>query len=153
VLILDNDSPYWPLLGLWPIGFVVIWAIWNTVRQDRDVALVEKSLNWPEVQGTVTSCKVKWVHVEVGYEYVAEGKYRKGVYKSSLSPAIPDHFARGAAQMTAESKQDIAEFPTGTKIIIRYNPAKPGQSVFYCRGNVNHDSSQNSNTPKFEVLS
>ena len=32
---------------------------------------------------------------------------------------VPDHFARGAAKMAAESKQDIAEFPTGTKIIVR----------------------------------
>jgi len=55
--------------------------------------------------------------------------------------------------MVAESRQDMAELPTGTEIIIHYNPAKPGQSVFYCRGHVNHDSSQNNNPPKFEVLS
>jgi len=30
------------------MGLVIVWAIWNTVRQDNGVALVEKSFNWPE---------------------------------------------------------------------------------------------------------
>ena len=91
--------------------------------------------------------------MEVSYEYVAAAEYRKGVNKISLSLVVPDRKSRGAAQMVAQSRQDMAEFPTGTEIIIRYNPAKPGQSVSYCRGHVNHDSSQNNNPPKFEVLS
>lgn len=128
------------LLPLWPILFVVIWAIWNAERDSRDEKLMERSLTWPEVQGIVVSSKVVWAHVEVKYEYsISDGRYT-GKYKINLPPGPPDRYARTATRVNAEAGQDIAEFPRDAKVIIRYNPQRPNQSVLYCKGEIDRNS-------------
>lgn len=143
------------LIPLWPLAFVGIWAIWNIVRDSRNEKLVEHSLAWPEAQGKVVSSKVAWAHVEVTYEYsISSGRYM-GKYKMNLPVGAPDKYGRTATQMNEEAKQDIADFPAGADVIIRYNPQKPDQSVLYCRGEISRDGTGQSSgvPPKFFTLS
>jgi hypothetical protein len=127
------------LIPLWPLIFIGVWAIWNMRRDSRNEELVEQSRTWPEVHGCVVSCKVAWAHVEVKYEYsISSGRYM-GKYKINLPVGAPDRYAQTATRMNQEAKQDIADFPTGADVIIRYNPQQPGQSVVYCRGEINRD--------------
>jgi hypothetical protein len=126
-------------IPLWPLAFVGVWAIWNMRRDSRNEKLVEHSLAWPEVHGKVVSSKVAWAHVEVNYEYsISSGRYT-GKYKINLSVGAPDRYGQTAIRMTEEAKQNIADFPTGADVIIRYNPQQPDQSVLYCRGEINRD--------------
>ena len=109
--LVKSNLVYW--VPLWPIISTIIWAVWNSVRDSRDEKLVERSLAWPEVQGKVVSSKVVWAHVEVIYEYsISSGCYR-GKYKMNLPPGPPDQWGRTAKRMNDESKQNIADFPTG----------------------------------------
>jgi len=132
--ITHSDAVY--LIALWPIAFVGIWAIWSMVRDSLDEKLVLRAKDWPEAQGIVASSRVAWAHVEVSYEYwIATGSY-EGKYKLSLQPVAPDHYARGAARMNAEAGEDLSEYPPGTKVIVRYNPQRPQESVLYCKGSI-----------------
>jgi hypothetical protein len=129
------------LISLWPLAFVGVWAIWNMRRDSRNEELVEQSRTWPEVHGSVVSCKVAWAHVEVKYEYsISSGRYM-GKYKINLPVGAPDRYGQTATRMSDEAKQYIADFPTGADVIIRYNPQQPDQSVLYCRGEINRDGS------------
>jgi Protein of unknown function (DUF3592) len=132
-----SNSVY--LIPFWPILFVAVWAVWNTLRDSREQRLIGRSLNWPETQGQVRQTKVVWAHVEVSYEYRVAARTYVGTYKISLSPVVPDRGAQGARKLDAEAKQDISEFPEGLRIIIRYNPKRPEESVFYCRGEIGQD--------------
>lgn len=125
--------PYWILLvGAWPIWFVIVWAIWNSLLGRRDTELVEKSLAWPETQGTVTASKVVWGHVEVAYQYHVSGTTNNGKYEISLSPVAPGSLV-GSAEFGREAREDIELYPPGAFLIIRYNPENPTESVLYCR--------------------
>ena len=109
------------------------------VRDSRNEKLVEHSLAWPEVHGKVVSSKVAWAHVEVKYEYsISSGQYT-GKYKINLSVGAPDRYGQTATRMNQEAKQDIADFPTGADVIIRYNPQQPAQSVLYWRSGISGD--------------
>ena len=134
------DVPGLNLLPLWPILFTVIWAIWNATRDSRDEKLVERSLAWPEAQGIVVSSRVVWAHVEVKYEYVVSSGRYTGKYKMNLPPSPPDKYARTVTRANAEAKLDIAEYPPDSKVIVRYNPQRPSQSVLYCKGEVDRNS-------------
>jgi uncharacterized protein DUF3592 len=124
------------LVPLWTLLFVGIWAIWNMVRDSRDEKLLEHSLAWPETQGRVMSSRVVWAHVEVKYEYsISSGRYT-GKYKMNLPPGPPDRRGRTGTRMMAEARQDIADFPPGANVVIRYNPQQPQKSVLYCKGEV-----------------
>jgi hypothetical protein len=142
------------LIALWPIAFMVIWAIWNMMRDSLDEKRVLRAKDWPETQGIVASSRVAWAHVEVSYEYwIASGSY-KGRYKLSLQPVAPDHYGRGAARMNAEASEDLSEYPPGTKVIVRYNPQRPQESVLYCKGNIAAGAPDGTSgiTPEFIVL-
>jgi hypothetical protein len=150
--ITDSHAIY--LIALWPIAFVVIWGIWNMVRDSLDGKRVLRAKDWPEAQGVVASSRVVWAHVEVIYEYwIASGSY-KGRYKLSLQPVVPDHYARGAARTNAEAGEDLAEYPPGTKVIVRYNPQRPQESVLYCKGSLAAGPSDGASgiAPEFIVL-
>jgi Protein of unknown function (DUF3592) len=136
---LFNTPNFVYLIPLWPLVFIGVWAIWNMVRDSRNEKLVEHSLAWPEVHGKVVSSKVAWAHVEVKYEYsISSGQYT-GKYKINLSVGAPDRYGQTATRMNQEAKQDIADFPTGADVIIRYNPQQPAQSVLYWRSGISGD--------------
>jgi hypothetical protein len=149
------SNPDLVYLTLWPLVLVGIWAIWNMVRDSRNEKLMERSLAWPEAQGRVVSSKVVWAHVEVTYEYSISGGHYIGKYKMNLPPGPPDNFGRTATRMMEEARQDIADFPAGAEVIIRYNPEQPEQSVLYCRGEIcrNNTGQGSSVAPKFLTLS
>ncbi len=87
---LQPDDPGWLyFVPLWPLGFVLIWALWNMVRDTQDEKKVERSVNWPEVQGEVISSKMVWGHVEIRYEYWLFAEKYEGAYKISLHPVVP----------------------------------------------------------------
>jgi hypothetical protein len=143
------------LIPLWPLLFVIVWAIWNMTRDSRDEKLIERSIDWPEAQGTVVSSRVVWAHVEVMYEYsISSGRFT-GKYKMNLPPGPPDKFGRTATRMNEEARVDIADFPPGTNVIIRYNPQQPSQSVLYCTGQICRDEAVQSSgsPPKFFTTS
>lgn len=149
-----ESSPYWILIALWPIGFVIVWAIWNFVRDRRDEKQVEKSLDWPESPGIVTSTQVAWAHIEVCYEYRVAGTTYTGKYEMSMSPVAPDHSGSGAARLNAEAKQDMADYPTGASLTIRYNPRNHAESVLFCRADRSHNEPDNGEpAPKFSTIS
>ena len=130
---MNGNSPAIYLFALWPLFFVVIWAIWNMMRDTRQEKVALRSTDWPEVQGKVQSSKIVWGHYEVTYEYAVNGKSYSGRYEINLSPAVPDRFARGATKMIAEAKQDLADFPVGSNVTIKFNPQDPQQSILLCR--------------------
>src|SRR5579864_464625 len=127
-------NPYIFLVCLWPFGFYLLWAIWNSFRDSRDEKMVLQSLDWPEVDGRVTSSKTVWAHIEINYEYSVHGARYQGKYKMNLTPVMPDKTSRGATQLGNEARRDLSEFPSGQKLVIRYNPARPEESVFFCSG-------------------
>ena len=150
----DHDSVFVDLIPFWTILFVVVWAIWNVRRDSRDEKLVDQSLSWTEAQGVVVSSKVAWAHVEVTYEYFVGTARYTGSYQLNLPPGPPDRFGRTAEAMMSEAQQDIAEFPVGLDVIVRFNPSKPDQSVFYCRGKVgsNEVEQKSARPPEFVTL-
>ena len=152
---MNSNSPAIYLFALWPILFVVTWAIWNMMRDSRQEKTALRSTDWSEVQGKVQSSKIVWGHYEVTYEYVVNGKSHSGSYEINLSPAVPDRFARGARKMLEEAKQDVADFPVGSIVIIKFNPQDPQQSILLCRDKVAdakpHEDS--SSSPKFLIPS
>jgi len=149
---MKSDSTY--LFALWPILFAVIWAIWNVMRDSRQEKEALRSTEWPEVQGKIKSSKIVWGHYEVKYEYLVEGKSYSGTHEINLSPAVPDRFARGAARMIAEAKEDLTDFPVGSNVIIKFNPQEPQQSILLCRdktADTKPEESSSSN-PQFLTL-
>jgi Protein of unknown function (DUF3592) len=144
-------NPYIYLICLWPFGFVLTWAIWNSFRDSRDEKLILRSLGWPEMNGEVTSSKAIWAHVEVCYQYSVRGTSYTGKYKMNLTPVVPDRTGRGAAQTGSEVWRDLREFQCGQKVVIRYNPARPEESVFYCSGET-YSEGKEQDAPEFRVL-
>ncbi len=39
------------LICLWPLAFLLIWGIWNMVRDTESERLGLRSLDWPETKG------------------------------------------------------------------------------------------------------
>jgi hypothetical protein len=149
-----TTNPYIFLVCLWPLAFLAIWAIRNSFRDSRDEKLVEQSLAWPEAQGKVIQSKVAFAHVEVSYQYSVAGLDYTGIYKISLTPVAPDQYGRGATRMNSEAGQDVADYPAGANVIIRFNPQAPSQSVLYCSGEITRPSNSDSKSaaPKFVTL-
>ena len=135
------DLPGWVyLVALWPLGFFCIWAFWNMMRDSREEKSMERSLNWPEKQGRVLRSKTVWGHVEVVYEYWVLGKNYEGRYKINLPPQAPGGRAmesvRAARRLITAANEDLAEYPVGAKVVVRYNPVNPTESVLYRKGEV-----------------
>ena len=139
---------------MWPVWFVIVWALWNMRRDSKDEKLMRRSLGWPETQGKVVESAVSWAHVEVSYEYHASGVRYLGAYQINLEPTVPSASAAGPRAMVKESNAALREFYPGKSIVIRYNPKKPSESVFYCAGEVGKDDQKQGDRaePKFLVL-
>lgn len=133
---------------------MVIWGIWNSVRERGNTKRLLRALEWPEVQGVVARSRVVWAHAEVNYTYSVAGGSYKGKCKINLTPQPPDRYSRGAARLIAESKGTLAEFPDGSDVVVRYNPANPGESILWCGGDVRPGSVPDTQTtgPDFLVL-
>ena len=118
------------------------------MRDTREEKKALRGTNWPEAQGRVRSCRIVWGHCEVTYEYLAGGKWNSGTYLINLSPVVPDRYGRGASQLAAEAKQDLADFSVGSSVIIKFNPQDPEESILVCRGEVTEaNSSEKSSIP------
>ena len=117
------------LICLWPFVFMAIWAMWKSLRDSADEKPLLRSLNWPEAKGTVLNSQVVWGHVSVTYEYFVNNNRCTGEYDIGLTPVLPDRDAVGAAALNREANQELDEFPTGTSVIVRYNPQHPEESV------------------------
>jgi len=122
-------------------GLVVLW---QTVRNNRDQALVVKSLSWPETHGTILSADLIWANVKVTYEYRISGKRFLGTYRLSLGPLLP---IDGAASGRYWNKRQ-SEFSPGHRVIIRYNPASPSESVFFCMAPAEKTANAHSPAPQ-----
>ena len=137
---------------------LIVWALWNMRRDSRDEKLVRRSLDWPETQGKIIGSKVSWAHVEVSYEYHADGVRYPGSYQINLRPVVGSSTGTGATAMareySRESNEALREFYPGKSIVIRYNPKKPSESLFYCAGEVSKSDQKQGDgvEPKFLVL-
>ena len=136
---LGPEDPQWLyFFVLWPAWFMLIWGAWNWVRDGQDERRIKRSLDWPEVQGNVIGSRIVWGHVEIRYEYWIFAERHEGVHKFSLTP-VPAGGRGGTALRSAErlgkeGNSYIADFPIDGKVILRYNRAKPAESVLYCAG-------------------
>jgi Protein of unknown function (DUF3592) len=144
IVLAAPDLPGWVyLVASWPICFYGIWVLWNAVRDRSDRKSVERSLAWPEEQGYVVSSKIVWGHVEVDYKYWVSGEDHEGKRKFNLPPAGVGGVITIAARLFMNAaNQHMDEYPAGAKVVVRYNPAKPEDSVLCRRSEVsqpNHD--------------
>jgi len=149
-----TTSPYVFLICLWPFAFLAIWAMWKSFRDSSDEKQVLRSLEWSEARGTVLNSEVVWEHVSVTYEYFVDKKRYTGEYKIGLTPVVPDRCGVEAAALGREAKQNVDEFPPGSKVIIRYNPQRPGESVLYCsdEDSPSGKDANSTTTPQFRTL-
>jgi hypothetical protein len=140
-------------LPFWPFAFFGIWAFWNAMRENRDAKSIERSLHWPETQGRVMGGSVVWGHVEIKYEYNVSGRRHEGTYSEGLPPQAPGgNAARGAAfRLSKAADRYLAQYPAGSNVVIRYNPAKPEESVLYCKGDVQAPGDGPKVEPQFTV--
>jgi hypothetical protein len=123
----DNKIAYFVpfvLLGIW-FG---AWGISKWIRQWRRSILLERSVRWNETEGCINDSRVVWAHVEISYEYESSSGRQAGTYKVSL-PMVPFRGLAGAKLLNEKSKLVMAEFPPKRKVLVRYNPQNPVESV------------------------
>jgi [ribosomal protein S5]-alanine N-acetyltransferase len=160
IQIRGQINPAYPgwiyMLPLWPLGVLLLWTIWKITRDSKDEKEVERSLTWPEVQGTVISGKTVWAHVEITYEYWVLAQRYEAVHKIALRPVAVGGTgitsARSAEALTTEAKGYLADFPVGAKIIVRYNRSNPQESVLYCSGKVKPPGEEPTVEPHFMTM-
>jgi hypothetical protein len=142
------------LICLWPLALLIAWAISNAIRDTKNERATLKSLNWPETRGHVVSSKVVWGHVSVSYNYTVETREYAGRYKMNLPPRIPNKDGGdNGREFLAEAKQAVNDYPVGSKLLIRYNPARPQESVIYCSDEDLPEADRtDSSTPMFHSL-
>jgi hypothetical protein len=140
--------PWIFLICLWPVVFLAVWAVWNVARNGREERKSLRAVDWPKVRGTVVESRGAWAHVEVVYEYVADGKTWRGVYKMNLTPVVPDRSAQGAASLNRQSREDIEQYPAGSHVLVQYDPKKPADSILYC----SDEPVKTGSTPAFQSL-
>lgn len=128
--------------------------MWKSFRDSSDEKRVLRSLEWSEAGGTVLNSEVVWEHVSVTYEYFVDKKRYTGEYKIGLTPIMPDRCGVGAAALGREAKEGIDKFPPGSKLVIRYNPQRPGESVLYCsdEDSPSGKDANSTTTPQFRTL-
>ena len=133
-------------------GYFGIYALWSNELEGQRLRKMERSANWPFVQGVVKETVVKGMSVRVIYEYLAQGHVYKDTDKITFPQAM---VVRWQAQaLGSKVKKEIADYPPGQHVVIRYNPQEPGESVLYYRGELHKgDSSGNTGAPpQFALL-
>jgi hypothetical protein len=117
----------WIIL-LFPLCCLVAWAISRIVRDSLDAKALARSLDWPKVEGKVTSNVQVWSHAEVEYEYSVSTRRYTGMYTMQL-------YKQSRFNSQAESAKELAEclasFPPGSSIRVGYNPKRPAESILY----------------------
>ena len=76
----------------------------------------------------MTLTQTVWAHVEVNYEYVADGKSYGGLYEANL-PITPYRGFAAAMRLIAAEKALEAEFAKGRFVWVKYDPQLPNRSV------------------------
>jgi hypothetical protein len=134
---------YSPLAGmLWLVLLAALFGVWYMTRHRREAAdqmEIERSLMWPETQGKVTATLWMGNYVEVLYEYSVGIGTLSGKYQENLPMTItatPHKSFSRASYTKDEADRILAEYPIGQKLVIRYNPETPSESVMFCRGAV-----------------
>jgi hypothetical protein len=140
-LYIIGNASYSPLGGLLWLGLLAalfgVWYMTNHRREAADRREIERSLAWPETQGKVTA--TRWIgnYVEVFYEYSVAIGPLSGKYQENLPMTITDtpHTSYNRASFAKdEANRILADYPIGQKLVIRYNPETPSESVMFCRG-------------------
>lgn len=118
----------------------LLWALWIRSDESEGEKRLERSVNWPEAQGRVLGSRLVWSHVEIMYEYWVFAERYESVYKIRLGPVLISSVGltgvMEARRLNREAKRNMADFPVGSKVIVRYNRSNPFESVLYCKGEV-----------------
>jgi hypothetical protein len=134
VVVWNRDlHTWWLLLALWPVYILLAGSIVSLLRKSRNAKQLERSGEWPETRGTVTTSLLKLAHVEVRCKYSASGTEYIGKYEINLTPFVPSRDLSSLARLGAEAKLAMADYPTGASLMIRYNPKNPTESVIFGR--------------------
>jgi len=115
------------IILLFPFCCLLGWAILRIVRDSLDAKVLERSIDWPRVEGKVISNVQVWSHAEVEYEYSVSSRRYTGMYTIHL-------YKQSRFNSPAESAKEFAEclasFPPGSTIFVGYNPKRPAESIF-----------------------
>jgi hypothetical protein len=140
-------------IGLWPALVLGIWALRNSLRDSKNETIGIKSINWPETTGTILSSEALWGHLEVQFGYTVNGKEFNGKYTVGLDPIVPNRSVGGVRQLKAwqeETSELVNSYPVGSRVVVRYNPERPEESVLYCSAEpVNRETPDG---PQFQLL-
>lgn len=140
-------------------GYFGLYALWSYSLEDRNARRMERSAGWPQVQGVVKQASAGGMSVKVDYEYVAEGHVFSGQYSITFPEAMVigrgwNNVARARA-LGDRVRKELADFPAGQTVILRYNPQDPSESVLLCRGELQREDSNEKTVepPHFSVIS
>jgi len=115
------------IIFLFPICCLLGWAVLGFVRDSLDAKALERSIDWPKVEGKVISNVQVWSHAEVEYEYSVSTRRYTGTYTIHL------FYKQSRFNSPAESAKEFAEclasFPPGSNILVGYNPKRPAESI------------------------
>ena len=124
------EFPFVIVILFWG-SFFGIWLLGNALRENHDERLLLKSISWPQTQGSVTSSRIVWAHLEVAYEFPANGQRFTGSYTVGMPATLPTFIGMGV--IARATKNFLGDYPVGTKLLVRYNPLDPTESVLYSR--------------------
>jgi hypothetical protein len=105
---------------IWILGLLLVF--WQ-IRELHAAAVIQQ---WPTVEGTVLQARVIGVRAfrpNITYVYTVSGV----TYRDSTDLDQPGFGGRNNKENAAETI--IAAYPTGSRVIVHYNPANPGVSV------------------------
>jgi len=136
-------------------GYFGIYALWCNEIESRNARKMERSAGWPQAQGVVKQTIVKAMSVRVTYEYVAQGHVYADTYKIAFPQAMVVRWSSQVKALGDKVKKEVADFPQGQHVIVRYNPQDPAESVFYCRGELpaGEATGKQAGPPHFSLVS
>jgi hypothetical protein len=118
---------------LFVLGFIGSFAFWSYSIENRQAKRFERSMGWPEVHGVVQKSFAARMHITVVYEYVAEGRHYIGEHKIVFPSLMLARGSQGVA-IAKDVRKEMANFSPGQRVVIRYNPKDPAESVLYYSG-------------------
>jgi hypothetical protein len=143
-----SDTAIGYIIFLFPLCCLLGWAILRIARDSLDAKVLERSIDWPEVEGKVISNVQVWSHSRVEYEYAVSTRRYTGMYTIAL-------YNQSRFNSPAESAKEFAEclasFPPGSNILVHYNPKKPAESVLHYGREVGQETTDENhiNPPRF----